>query len=147
MHKWPESWCSPSKFTLENLASCYRNSRRSFRDAHLEHDDLFLGKLRKFDQLVEDDNPDLAKARGDNDRREEALDEDLPPANIETPNVAAAGLPNIVSAKAKKDDVVEKEIKQKKTMMKRKDENKDQKKRDETARSFQNKITKAIIES
>ena len=106
-----------------------------------------MGKLRKFDQLVEDDNPDLAKARGDNDRREEALDEDLPPANIETPLLAEAGLPNIVSAKAKKDDVVEKEIKHKKTMMKRKDENKDQKKRDETARSFQEKITKAIIES
>ena len=79
-----------------------------------------MGKLRKFDQLVEDDNPDLAKARGDNDRREEALDEDLPPANIETPLLAEAGLPNIVSAKAKKDDVVEKEIRPCTTMKKKK---------------------------
>ena len=98
-----------------------------------------MGELRKFDQLYEPAIASLTKARHDNVEEEEATDDYPDPANFETAFVAAAGLPNIVSAKAKKDVVDEKEIKQKKTMMKRKDENKDQKKRDETARSFQEK--------
>ena len=99
-----------------------------------------MGKLRKFDQLFEHAIAALTKARDDNVVREEKSDQNLPPANIKTPPVAEARLPNNVSAKAKKDDVVKKEIKHNKTIMKKK-------KRDETARSFQQKKTKAIIES
>ena len=70
-----------------------------------------MGELRKFDQLYEPAIAGLTEARHDNVVEEEATDDYPDPANFETPFLAAASLPNNVSAKAKKDVVDKAEIK------------------------------------